>query len=886
MTAVYLCCDPQRLEQLRAYNQHHAPPGQLNAITSLEVVDGDYLGMGLPGRLAHGLRQRTLLVRCLLPVASLTAEQVRLVGGERITPITALWAAPADDLSHSQALTQERTWLAAFPDPERLLVVRTDQAGDFSRYRLELVASREDEEVLPHPGFDPRLWAIDFSFKAECPTDFDCRQPLQCPEGPADAPAISYLAKDYDSFRRLLLDRLSQLLPDWKPHSPADLGVTLVEWLAYVGDHLSYQQDAIATEAYLETCRSRISLRRHARLMDYSISEGCNARTWVQIEVGEDIEGTDDAPAVPTGTRLLTRLPGQPAAIADVDSWLAQADAVFETRQALTSLFEAHKAMPFHTWSDGDCCLPIGATAATLNGHFPGLRSGDVLILEEARSPVTGAQPDADRAKRHAVRLTQARAFQKIVGSGTGEPLIDPITAAAITEIEWGEADALPFALILSRPIGIGSSGEGEEGDTGVEDLCDAGVFAVARGNVVFADHGMTVPEEDLGRVEKSRVKVTAPAAADECTIREARPLPPRFRPRLTGRPLTHRCKFDPSLPASRSLLQDPSAAQPLDLQVRSKDDHQAGAEPESWDPRRDLLSSGSGDRHFVPEIESDGTVRLRFGNGIHGQRPTIDHRFSATCRVGNGTAGNVAAEAIAHIETPHTAIISVRNPLPAQGGTDPEPATAIRDRVPVAYRTQERAVTEADWGEVTARDPQVQRAAGRLRWTGSWYTAFVAVDPRGGGPLAEDFVRATRQRLERYRMAGQDLRVEAARTIPLELELEICVDAAYFRGDVKVALLRRFSNQQLPDGQLGVFHPDRWSFGQPVYLSRIYAAAQAVAGVVAVKALIFRRLGSRDSGGIPEGRLEFGPFEIPRLDNDPNFPEHGVLRLRLGGGK
>src|SRR5439155_578231 len=60
------------------------------------------------------------------------------------------------------------------------------------------------------------------------------------------------------------------------------------ELLAYVGDHLSYYQDAVATEAYLDTARQRISVRRHARLMDYHMHEGCNARAWVCIETDAD----------------------------------------------------------------------------------------------------------------------------------------------------------------------------------------------------------------------------------------------------------------------------------------------------------------------------------------------------------------------------------------------------------------------------------------------------------------------------------------------------------------------------------------------------------------------------------------------------------------------
>ena len=65
----------------------------------------------------------------------------------------------------------------------------------------------------------------------------------------------------------------------------ADLGIALAELIAYVGDPLSYQQDAVATEAYLQTARSRISLRRHALLVDYHVHDGCNARTWMQLQV-------------------------------------------------------------------------------------------------------------------------------------------------------------------------------------------------------------------------------------------------------------------------------------------------------------------------------------------------------------------------------------------------------------------------------------------------------------------------------------------------------------------------------------------------------------------------------------------------------------------------
>src|SRR5882724_3526559 len=163
-----------------------------------------------------------------------------------------------------------------------VLTIQVNQRGDFSFYTLKLVKSAMD--LSTPAGFDQQLVEIEFSFKAGCPSEFDCKKVKVCPPEKRIEPDIDYLAKDYASFRRLMLDRLGALVPDWPERNAADGHVALVELLAYVGDHLSYYQDAVATEAYLGTARKRISLRRHARLLDYFMHEGCNARTWLFLE--------------------------------------------------------------------------------------------------------------------------------------------------------------------------------------------------------------------------------------------------------------------------------------------------------------------------------------------------------------------------------------------------------------------------------------------------------------------------------------------------------------------------------------------------------------------------------------------------------------------------
>ncbi len=187
----------------------------------------------------------------------------------------------------------EQAYFEGLTDAANTLVVRTSTAGDFSPYTLRLVDQIAHAEEDPFeltdvfPGFDPQLAEVEFSFKVECGPEFRLRSPA-C--GLSSRPAGSSADQlSGQGLRQLpfsiMLDRMNQLLPGWGASTEADMGVALAELISYVGDRLSYQQDAIATEAYLETARSRISLRRHALLVDYHVSDGCNARAWIQLQV-------------------------------------------------------------------------------------------------------------------------------------------------------------------------------------------------------------------------------------------------------------------------------------------------------------------------------------------------------------------------------------------------------------------------------------------------------------------------------------------------------------------------------------------------------------------------------------------------------------------------
>jgi predicted phage baseplate assembly protein len=419
-----------------------------------------------------------------------------------------------------------------------------------------------------------------------------------------------------------------------------------------------------------------------------------------------------------------------------------------------------------------------------------------------------------------------------------------------IVEIAWARADALPFAL----PIAARSEGT------------SAGHLSVARGNMVLADHGRTIAAEDLPPV----------------------PVQGQYRPRLQRLGLTHRVPYDDVLarqqPAAALTLQDPHAAVPvLTLQEADTGPGHAGA---LWVPRRDLLNSDRFARECVVEMEHDGSALLRFGNGVQGKQPVAGSHLTAHYRIGNGPAGNVGHDAIAHVFTREARITAVRNPLAAQGGCAPEAVEHVRLMAPWAFHTQERCVTAADYVAVAQRHPEVQQAAATLRWSGSWYTAFVAVHRRDDLPVDAAFRDEMLAFMARFRLAGHDLEIVPPRFAPLDIALTATLAPDHFGSTVRQALRETFSRVDLPNGRRGFFHPAHFPFGQPVYLSPLVTAAMQVPGVVQVRVTRFQRWGRPDRGELAAAQIPIGPLEIARLDSDAAAPENGTITFTVEGGR
>ena len=797
-----------------------------------------------------------------------------------------------------------------------MLDLVVDEQGDFSAYLIAIGWRRDDrgDWVYQFADLDRLFSVAPVNFRPGCPVDFDCAPDDDCPPGTLTEPALDYLSRDYASFRQLLIDLVAQRSPSWLERSPADLGITLLELFATEGDHLAYLQDAVANEAYLDTARQRESAKRHAKLVDYAMHDGRNARTWVHLRV----DGQNRV--IPAGVQLVTRIgaplrfdrvPGvtpTPQAkeppgpelhplsdyavnppIDDYDTDPALGGVrVFETVRP-TDVDERCNELRIHTWGNERCCLPTGATSAhvytvaTVGGQRkairPPLKAGDRLLLEEVRGPETGAEADADPTHRQVVEIVRVspdpsttnagpiadqlhdRLYLAALGAGDVlEPVVGIVPVAdtlPLVEVTWRPQDALRSPLCLSAVI---------------DETTIVSHVSVARGNILVADHGRTVVEV---------VEGAQPFGGD------------RVRVRLGRSPLTMAC--DPGADDC-----DPHDARPaLDVHVT----HSTGG-GERWTVLPDLLSSDDTDPVVVVDVDDAGRPVLRFGDGDYGRRLVDAKSLRVTYRIGNGRAGRIGADGLAHIVIPDplpaawpTHVFAVRNPLPATGGDDAETIEEVRQHAPAAFRaTQFRAVTADDYRRAALTVAGVAGAVASFRWTGSWYTVFVGVDPadpdmiltdaRGHTRLAPRFRQSVLDVLDRYRLAGYDLEVRPGRYVPLDITISLCVKPGFFRGDVVEAVLAALAGRRRTGaGRGGLFDAANVTFAEPVYLSRIYAVIEAVEGVDSADVLVFRRHGRPPAGELEQGFIPIGAWEIAQLDNDPSRMENGSLTVTAGGG-
>jgi hypothetical protein len=724
--------------------------------------------------------------------------------------------------------------------------------GDSSVYRLTIASGRLD------PFFDQ----APFTFTVRDPATMDCASAGPAGPEPAQEPVpVNYLAKDFASFQQALSDFSAQRYPAWVERSEADLGVMLMEALAAMADELSYYQDRVLTESTIQTATQRLSVIRHARLVDYEPAPATVATTILQLDVSGS--PASSPPAVPpaTGWTIDTSTPLQVRALAadgsvidfeieDPATGLAGAvSAALPAWATVDTRWNRASLLPYY-WDDSRRCLLAGSTEFYVVGHGLGLYPGQQLLLDSL--PPDSADPEV----------------RELVTVSATEESSDPLIGA-------------PPPTAVTRIFLQGATTEDH-------DLAGAAVA----GNIVPAIQG--VRQSETFRIPDPTTVPPGPVVVRVGANWTARDPLPDYRYCLASGPLAWLATTgqDTSLPAQPEIVLSQVLAD-------------GGTSP--WAFQHWLLGAGAADQVFTltPEqyspvltsngttwfdYDGDGGTTIRFGDGTFGTSPRPGTVFSVLYRVGGGSAGNVPAGAIASVAAGpgQAALISTcTNPFPATGGADAETNAQVCVRAPQMFSAEPlRVVLAEDYVAAAQSLPWVQQAAMSFRWTGSWLTVLTCADPAESEEPTVEQLESLTELLDQERLAGYESYVLPPSYVAIDLKITVSAQPAYFGADVAAAVLARLQPGSLPGGAVGFFDHSLWSFGEPLESSALLAVIQSCPGVDGVRQVRYRERGVQLSWAPLPGTLTFAPGEILRVDNDPSRPEAGSLQVTAEGSK
>ena len=248
-----------------------------------------------------------------------------------------------------------------------------------------------------------------------------------------------------------------------------------------------------------------------------------------------------------------------------------------------------------------------------------------------------------------------------------------------------------------------------------------------------------------------------------------------------------------------------------------------------AWKLRDTLFGVPAQERALTLLDDELGRNFVQFGDGVRGARPSSgQNNVRATYRKGLGVAGNLAAESLTQLTQRPLGVKGVSNPLPAEGGSDPEQQENARRTMPLRTRTLGRAVSLLDYEDFARAFAGVAKARAELLQLATG--PVIAVTIAGPGDVVISSASPVWINLGAALADSGDphvaVRLLAHRAGLFHLGLKVRRDPDFEKkrvlADVEAALRQHFSFEAR-------------SLGQPVQQSEVIAVAQGVRGVIAV---------------------------------------------------
>ncbi|MDF2177357.1 hypothetical protein P2G88_03745 [Aliiglaciecola sp. CAU 1673] len=248
-----------------------------------------------------------------------------------------------------------------------------------------------------------------------------------------------------------------------------------------------------------------------------------------------------------------------------------------------------------------------------------------------------------------------------------------------------------------------------------------------------------------------------------------------------------------------------------------------------------------------------------------------------------------------------------------------PQAMEQAREAGPAAIHQQKRMVSTADYAMQLEKHPLVLRAHAFSQWSGAWTSLCVVVvlvnnvaldtpldtDAVGGAKRLQKLTQEVHdfhQRLqlppplwgaqtsarlllrpfiEAYRMAAQEVFLQDAVWVGINISLSVRIGPHYFQSEIEDAI-----TEVLGAGVQGFFAPGRLAFGEDLHASDVIEVVTALDGVEAVCLNRFKRVGKRYADAADGGHIRLQGLEIAVCDNNKSIPARGILRITLHGGQ
>lgn len=247
------------------------------------------------------------------------------------------------------------------------------------------------------------------------------------------------------------------------------------------------------------------------------------------------------------------------------------------------------------------------------------------------------------------------------------------------------------------------------------------------------------------------------------------------------------------------------------------------------WEEVPFFYGHGPTERIYITRQDDEGRTTIRFGDGITGARlPTGQNNVRAEYRKGTGLGGLVRAGQLSLLMSRPLGLKGVVNPEAAEGAEDPESRDDARTNAPLTVLTMERAVSLQDYEDFARTFSGVAKAQAVWVWDGRKRSIFLTVAGPDGEVLTEDgsVITKLKESLRTYGDPFVAFTVKPYRQAWFEIDGTVTIDPDHVSNVVMDAI-------SVDLGQRYAF--EARAFGQPVALSEVIAAIQAVPGVVAV---------------------------------------------------